>query len=130
VTAPHLRYGWYGTLQAIPLVAVCERDAIARLAGKDRWRVGSGDQLAIGERTEGPLFVAADGRRLDRHAAGRVVRRTVRRAGIAKLITRTRCGTRSSPPRSTRASRCATSRKPPRRHATYIVSGYLAGAAR
>ena len=31
--------------------------------------------LAIGERTEGPIFVAADGRRVDRHAAGRIVRR-------------------------------------------------------
>ena len=43
--------------------------------------------LAIGERTEGPVFLAADGRRLDRHAAGRVVRRTARCAGIANLIT-------------------------------------------
>jgi integrase len=43
--------------------------------------------LAIGERTEGPVFLAADGRRLDRHAAGRIVRKTARRAGIAKLIT-------------------------------------------
>ena len=42
---------------------------------------------AIGEHTEGPVFLAADGRRLDRHAAGRIVRRTVRRAGIAKLVT-------------------------------------------
>ena len=31
--------------------------------------------LAIGERTEGPLFLAADGRRLDRHGAARIVRR-------------------------------------------------------
>jgi integrase len=29
--------------------------------------------LAIGERTEGPVFLAADGRRLDRHGAGRIV---------------------------------------------------------
>src|SRR5499433_4489054 len=29
--------------------------------------------LAIGERTGGPVFVAADGRRLDRHGAGRIV---------------------------------------------------------
>jgi integrase/recombinase XerD len=41
--------------------------------------------LAIGERTEGPLFLAADGRRLDRHAAGRIVRRTARHAGIARI---------------------------------------------
>jgi integrase len=31
--------------------------------------------LAIGERTEGPIFVAADRRRLDRHGAARTVRR-------------------------------------------------------
>jgi integrase/recombinase XerD len=31
--------------------------------------------LAIGERTEGPLFVTADGKRLDQHGAARVVRR-------------------------------------------------------
>jgi integrase/recombinase XerD len=33
---------------------------------------------AIDERTEGPLFAAADGRRLDRHGAARVVRRVTR----------------------------------------------------
>ena len=43
--------------------------------------------LAIGERTEGPVFLARDGRQLGRHAAGRVVRRTARRAGLAKLAT-------------------------------------------
>ena len=31
--------------------------------------------LAIGERTDGPVFLAADGRRLDRHGAGRIVRK-------------------------------------------------------
>ncbi len=34
--------------------------------------------LAIGERTDGPVFLAADGRRLDRHGAGRIVRKTAR----------------------------------------------------
>jgi len=43
--------------------------------------------LAIGERTEGPLFLARDGRRLDRHGAGRIVRKIARSAGIAKLVT-------------------------------------------
>ena len=37
--------------------------------------------LAISERTEGPIFLAPDGRRLDRHGAGRTVRRIARRAG-------------------------------------------------
>jgi integrase/recombinase XerD len=43
--------------------------------------------LAIGERTEGPVFLAADGRRLDRHGAGRIVRKVARRAGIGKTVT-------------------------------------------
>ena len=43
--------------------------------------------LAIGERTEGPVFLAADGPRLDRHGAGRIIRKTARRAGIAKAVT-------------------------------------------
>ncbi len=43
--------------------------------------------LAIGERTGGPVFLVADGRRLDRHGAGRIVRKTARRAGIGKPVT-------------------------------------------
>src|SRR5499433_2220435 len=43
--------------------------------------------LAIGERTGGPVLVAADGRRLDRHGAGRMVRTVARQAGIAKAVT-------------------------------------------
>jgi len=43
--------------------------------------------LAIAERTSGPIFLAADGRRLDRHGAGRIVRKTARRAGIGKTVT-------------------------------------------
>jgi integrase/recombinase XerD len=42
--------------------------------------------LAIGERCEGPVFLTADGRRLDRYGAGRIVRRVARRAGIDKLV--------------------------------------------
>jgi integrase len=37
--------------------------------------------LAVGERSDGPLFLAADGGRLDRHGAARIVRRAARRAG-------------------------------------------------
>ena len=43
--------------------------------------------LAIGERTEGPMFLAGDGRRLDRHGAERIVRKVARRAGIGKAVT-------------------------------------------
>jgi integrase/recombinase XerD len=42
--------------------------------------------LAVGERSEGPVFLSAGGRRLDRHGAGRIVRRVARRAGITKPI--------------------------------------------
>jgi integrase/recombinase XerD len=43
--------------------------------------------LAIGERTGGPVFLPAEGRRLDRHGAGRIVRKAARRAGIVKTVT-------------------------------------------
>jgi integrase len=33
------------------------------------------------------VFLAADGGRLDRHAAERIVRKTARQAGIVKLVT-------------------------------------------
>jgi site-specific recombinase XerD len=36
--------------------------------------------LAIGERSEGPVFLAADGRRLDRHGAARLVHRVAVRS--------------------------------------------------
>jgi hypothetical protein len=42
--------------------------------------------LAVGERSEGPVFLAADGRRLDRHGAARIVRRVAGRAGICKPV--------------------------------------------
>ncbi len=44
--------------------------------------------LCVGEREEGPIFLNRDGtRRLDRHAATRIVKRLSRRAGIDKTIT-------------------------------------------
>jgi site-specific recombinase XerD len=42
--------------------------------------------LAIGERTEGPMFLGGDGKRLDRHGAARIVRRVTKRAGISKQV--------------------------------------------
>jgi integrase/recombinase XerD len=51
--------------------------------------------LAIGERCEGPLFLAADGRRLDRHGTGRVVRRVAHRAGSPRPSPHIRSGTPS-----------------------------------
>jgi integrase len=43
--------------------------------------------LAISERAGGPAFLTADGRRLDRHGAGRIVRKVARQAGIGKAVT-------------------------------------------
>ena len=40
--------------------------------------------LATGEHCDGPIFLAHDGRRLDRHGAGRIVRKVARCAGISK----------------------------------------------
>ena len=42
--------------------------------------------LATGERCDGPIFLTHDGRRLDRHGAGRIVREVARRAGISKTV--------------------------------------------
>ena len=92
------------------------------------------------------MFLAADGRRLDRHGAGRVVRRTARRAGIGKAVTphtlrhafitapwmpgyvRDVKRQRRSGPRTT--MRYDRARGSLDRHATYIVAAYVAGAAR
>ena len=104
--------------------------------------------LATGERTDGPIFVALDGRRLDRHGAGRIVRRAARRAGITKPIgphtlrhafitaaldagvplRDVREAASHADPRTT--MRYDQARASLDRHATYIVAAYVAGAAR
>jgi len=104
--------------------------------------------LAIGERTDGPVFLAADGQRLDRHGAGRIVRKVARRAGIGKAVTPPtlrhafitaaldagvplRDVQEAAPhadPRTT--MRYDRARGSLDRHATYIVAAYVAGAAR
>lgn len=40
----------------------------------------------IGERTGGPVFLTVEGRRRDRHDAGRIVRKVPRRVGITKAV--------------------------------------------
>ena len=103
--------------------------------------------LAIGERAEGPVFVAPAGRRLDRHGAGRIVR-IARRAGITKpvgphtlrhaFITAAldagvplrdvqEAASHADPRTTMRYGRARTSLD---RHAAYIVAAYVAGAAR
>ena len=104
--------------------------------------------LAVGERSDGPVFLAADGRRLDRHGAARVVRRVACRAGITKpvgphtlrhaFITAAldagvplrdvqEAASHANPRTTMRYDRARGSLD---RHATYIVAAYLAGAAR
>jgi integrase len=71
--------------------------------------------LAVGERTEGPVFLARDGRRLDRHGAGRIVRRVARQSGIGKAVTpRTLRHAFITAAFGRRGSRCATCKRPPR----------------
>ena len=48
--------------------------------------------LAVGERCEGPIFFGADGGRLDRHAAGRIVRRIADERGSPSESDPTLCG--------------------------------------
>jgi integrase len=104
--------------------------------------------LAIGERSDGPIFRNSIGERLDRHAAQRIVRRVARRAGIAKRVGPHTRATPSSRLPSTPASRSAMYKKlpvmpiPARRCATTelasgstatppnIVATFIAGAAR
>ena len=104
--------------------------------------------LAVGERCEGPIFRGAGGERLDRHAAGRIVRRIARRAGITKrvgphtlrhtFITAAldagvplrdvqEAASHADPRTTMRYDRARVSLD---RHATYIVATFLAGAAR
>jgi integrase/recombinase XerD len=103
--------------------------------------------LAIGEHTGGPVLLTRDGRRLDRHGAGRIVRRTARRAGIAKTVTPhtlrhafitaaldagvplrdvQEAASHADPRTTMRYDRARGSLD---RHATYVAA-YVAGAAR
>jgi integrase/recombinase XerD len=103
--------------------------------------------LAVGERADGPIFLTADGRRPDRHGAGRIVRRIAGQAGIVKrvgphtlrhaFITAAldagvpvrdvqEAASHADPRTTIRYDRARTSLD---RHATYIVAAYVAGAA-
>jgi integrase/recombinase XerD len=109
--------------------------------------------LAVGERLRRPIFRSADWQRIDRHAAGRIVRRIARRAGIAKRVgphtlrhafitaaldagvplrdvqqAASHADPRTADPRTTR--RYDRARVSLDRHATYIVATFLAGASR
>ena len=104
--------------------------------------------LAVGERSIGPIFITGGGQRLDRHGASRIVRRVAHRAGITKpigphslrhaFITAAldagvplrdvqEAASHGDPRTTMRYDRARVSLD---RHATYIVSTYIAGAAR
>ena len=104
--------------------------------------------LVVGERCLGPIFVNSCGVRLDRHGASRVVRRIARRAGIHKrvgphtlrhaFITAAldagvplrdvqEAASHADPRTTMRYDRARVSLD---RHATYIVSTFIAGASR
>jgi integrase/recombinase XerD len=104
--------------------------------------------LAIGERTGGPVFLTADGRQMDRHGAGRIVRETARRAAIGKAVTPhtlrhafitaaldagvllrdvQEAASHADPRTTMRYDRARGSLD---QHATYIVAAYIEGAAR
>jgi integrase/recombinase XerD len=103
--------------------------------------------LAAGGRSQGPVFLAADGRRLDRHGAARIVRRAAGRAGITKpvgphTLRHAYITAALDAGVSLRDVQDAASHADPRttmrydrargsldRHATYIAA-YVAGAAR
>ncbi|HZA76122.1 MAG TPA: tyrosine-type recombinase/integrase [Acidimicrobiales bacterium] len=94
------------------------------------------------------MFVATDGARIDRHTAGRIVRRIARRAGIAKrvgphtlrhaFITDAldagvplrdvqEAASHADPRTTMRYDRARVSLD---RHATHIVATFLVGASR
>ena len=105
--------------------------------------------LCVGEREEGPIFCNRDGtRRLDRHAATRIVRRLTKQAGIEKQVSPhslrhsfitvaldagvalrdVQEAASHADPRTT--MRYDRARQSLDRHATYIVATFLAGASR
>jgi integrase/recombinase XerD len=104
--------------------------------------------LVVGERFEGAILYGNDGAELDRHAAARIVRRIARSAGINKhigphtlrhgFITAAldagvplrdvqEAASHADPRTTMRYDRARVSLD---RHATYIVSTFIAGAAR
>jgi integrase/recombinase XerD len=110
-------------------------------------RVGRAIDQAADERRSGPLLLARSGSRLDRHAATRIVRRVARRAGITKHISPhslrhsfitaaldagvplrdVQIAARHADPRTT--TRYDRARENLDRHASYIVTAFVAGAA-
>ena len=110
-------------------------------------RVARAVDMAAGERRSGPLLLAQSGLRLNRHAATRIVRRLAKKAGITKSISPhslrhsfitaaldagvplrdVQIAARHSDPRTT--TRYDRARHNLDRHASYIVTAFIAGAS-
>ena len=110
-------------------------------------RVARAVDLAAGERSSGPLLLAQSGLRLNRHAATRIVRRLAKKAGITKAISPhslrhsfitaaldagvplrdVQIAARHSDPSTT--TRYDRARHNLDRHASYIVTAFIAGAS-
>jgi site-specific recombinase XerD len=110
-------------------------------------RVARAVDQAASDRPGGPLLLSRSGRRLNRHAATRIVHRLARRAGIAKHISPhslrhsfitaaldagvplrdVQIAARHADPRTT--TRYDRARNNLDRHASYIVTAFIAGAA-
>lgn len=104
--------------------------------------------LAANERLGGPVLLSRSGQRLDRHGATRIVRRVARRAGIIKPISPhslrhsfiitaaldagvplrdVQIAARHADPRTT--TRYDRARNNLDRHASYVVTAFVAGGA-
>jgi len=110
-------------------------------------RVARAVDQAAACRLNGPLLLTRTGRRLDRFAATRIVRRLAKRAGITKRISPhslrhsfitaaldagvplrdVQIAARHADPRTT--TRYDRARENLDRHASYIVTAFVAGAA-
>jgi integrase len=110
-------------------------------------RVSRAVDQAAGERDHGPLLLMRTGARMNRHGATRIVRRLAKRAGITKHISPhslrhsfitaaldagvplrdVQIAARHADPRTT--TRYDRARDNLDRHASYIVTAFIAGAA-
>ena len=114
----------------------------------DESRTGRALDLYTGDRTMGPIFLGVEGGRMDRYCADRMVKRLVKRAEIDKRISPhslrhsfitaaldagvplrdVQEAASHADPRTT--MRYDRARRSLDRHATYIVSTFIAGATR
>jgi len=110
-------------------------------------RVARALDAAAADRTSGPILLSRSGERLDRHGATRIVRRLARRAGITKAISPhslrhsfitaaldagvplrdVQIAARHADPRTT--TRYDRARHNLDRHASYVVTAFIAGGA-